>query len=88
MICKGVVLAAAVTIGVGLIGQDRAAAQVYPSHPVTMGMPFAAGGPGDVLARILAARMQASLGPPRRLLAHPRQLDHPCRQRGRLCATL
>jgi tripartite-type tricarboxylate transporter receptor subunit TctC len=29
-----------------------------------MGMPFAAGGPGDVLARILAERMRVSLGQP------------------------
>lgn len=39
-----------------------AAADDYPSHPITMGMPFAAGGPGDVLARIMAARMTQALG--------------------------
>ena len=38
------------------------AADDFPSHPITMGMPFAAGGPGDVLARILAEGMRASLG--------------------------
>jgi tripartite-type tricarboxylate transporter receptor subunit TctC len=38
------------------------AAQDYPSHPITMGMPFAAGGPGDVLARALAEGMRQPLG--------------------------
>jgi tripartite-type tricarboxylate transporter receptor subunit TctC len=39
-----------------------AAAQDYPTHPITMGMPFAAGGPGDVLARMLAQQMGKTLG--------------------------
>jgi tripartite-type tricarboxylate transporter receptor subunit TctC len=39
-----------------------ATAQVYPSRSITMGMPFAAGGPGDTLARILGERMRVSLG--------------------------
>jgi tripartite-type tricarboxylate transporter receptor subunit TctC len=39
-----------------------AAAEDFPSRPITMGMPFAAGGPGDVLARLLAQRMGQSLG--------------------------
>jgi tripartite-type tricarboxylate transporter receptor subunit TctC len=42
----------------------RLAADDYPSHTVTMDMPFAAGGPGDVLARMLAERMRAPLGQP------------------------
>jgi len=41
-----------------------AAAQDYPSRPVTMVVPFAAGGPTDVVARILAEGMRASLGQP------------------------
>jgi tripartite-type tricarboxylate transporter receptor subunit TctC len=39
-------------------------AQSYPSRPITMIVPFAAGGPADVLGRILAERMRASLGQP------------------------
>ena len=39
-------------------------AQAYPSRPITMIVPFAAGGPADVLGRILAERMRASLGQP------------------------
>jgi tripartite-type tricarboxylate transporter receptor subunit TctC len=41
-----------------------AAAQDYPSRPVVMVVPFAAGGPTDVVARILAEGMRASLGQP------------------------
>jgi tripartite-type tricarboxylate transporter receptor subunit TctC len=41
-----------------------ASAQAYPSRPITMIVPFAAGGPSDVLGRILAERMRASLGQP------------------------
>ena len=37
-------------------------AQVYPSRPITMVVPFAAGGPTDVIGRTLAERMRASLG--------------------------
>jgi tripartite-type tricarboxylate transporter receptor subunit TctC len=39
-----------------------AGAQDYPSRPITMIVPFAAGGPTDVVARILAEGMRASLG--------------------------
>jgi tripartite-type tricarboxylate transporter receptor subunit TctC len=39
-----------------------ALAQTYPSRPVTMVVPFAAGGAFDVMGRILAARMSEILG--------------------------
>ena len=39
-----------------------AEAQAYPSRPITMIAPFAAGGPADVVARLLAERMRRSLG--------------------------
>jgi tripartite-type tricarboxylate transporter receptor subunit TctC len=41
-----------------------AKAQVYPSRPITMIVPFPAGGATDVVARILAERMRESLGQP------------------------
>jgi tripartite-type tricarboxylate transporter receptor subunit TctC len=41
-----------------------AASQTYPSRPITMVLPFSAGGPADTLARIIAAKMQILLGQP------------------------
>jgi tripartite-type tricarboxylate transporter receptor subunit TctC len=41
-----------------------AAEQVYPSRPITMIVPFAAGGPTDTIARILAEHMRVSLDQP------------------------
>ncbi|HKF11989.1 MAG TPA: tripartite tricarboxylate transporter substrate-binding protein [Xanthobacteraceae bacterium] len=41
-----------------------ARAQAYPSRPVTIVVPFPAGGPTDTLARILAEHMRTSLGQP------------------------
>src|SRR5262245_54083176 len=39
-----------------------AMAQSYPSRPITIVYPFAAGGPGDVIGRVIAERMRISLG--------------------------
>src|ERR1700752_2304816 len=38
-----------------------ALAQDYPSRPITMIVPFSAGGPGDVIARIVSTAMSATL---------------------------
>jgi tripartite-type tricarboxylate transporter receptor subunit TctC len=43
-------------------GIAPAPAQVYPSRPITMVVPFAAGGPVDTVARILSEPMRATLG--------------------------
>src|SRR6187431_3134947 len=39
-----------------------ASAQTYPAKPITMIVPFAAGGSTDVIGRTLAERMRTSLG--------------------------
>jgi hypothetical protein len=39
-------------------------AQAYPMRPITMIVPFAAGGAGDVIGRVLAERVRGSLGQP------------------------
>jgi tripartite-type tricarboxylate transporter receptor subunit TctC len=41
-----------------------ACAQVFPSRPITMVVPFPAGGTTDVIGRIMAERMQVFLGQP------------------------
>jgi tripartite-type tricarboxylate transporter receptor subunit TctC len=41
---------------------STAVAQNFPSRPVTIIVPFSAGGPSDAMARILAERMKATLG--------------------------
>jgi tripartite-type tricarboxylate transporter receptor subunit TctC len=39
-----------------------ASAQTYPSRPIVMVVPFAAGGSFDVMGRIMSARMSELLG--------------------------
>ncbi len=55
-------LKAAAAAAAMLAGIASAGAQSYPSKPITMIVPFAAGGPTDVLARVLGDRMRQSLG--------------------------
>src|SRR3979409_714790 len=40
----------------------NAYADNFPSHPITIIVPFSAGGPSDAMARILAERMKVTLG--------------------------
>ncbi len=49
-------LAGAITISLG------AAAQTYPNRPITMVVPFAAGGPTDTVARLIGQSMTQTLG--------------------------
>jgi tripartite-type tricarboxylate transporter receptor subunit TctC len=52
------VLAALAVLAFG----SAAHAQNYPSRPITIVVPFSAGGPSDAMARILAERMKTTLG--------------------------
>lgn len=58
---RRVLLTAAAAIGVAAMPL-AAMAQAYPSKPITVIVPFAAGGPTDALARVLTARMGEALG--------------------------
>jgi tripartite-type tricarboxylate transporter receptor subunit TctC len=53
---------AVLAAGLMLCGIAAAAAQDYPNRPITMVVPFAAGGPTDVQGRVIAARMSELLG--------------------------
>jgi tripartite-type tricarboxylate transporter receptor subunit TctC len=53
-------LAAAFAVALG--AGTSASAQSFPTRPVTVVVPFAAGGPTDILARTLAAAMSRNLG--------------------------
>jgi tripartite-type tricarboxylate transporter receptor subunit TctC len=53
---------AAILVGLGWAG--AAAAQDYPARPITMIVPFPAGGATDTLARFLSEQMRAVLGQP------------------------
>jgi tripartite-type tricarboxylate transporter receptor subunit TctC len=45
-----------------LVPAGKATAQAYPSHSVRMIVPFAAGGPTDVIARIVAQKLSETWG--------------------------
>jgi tripartite-type tricarboxylate transporter receptor subunit TctC len=47
-----------------LVGTASAFAQPYPNKPITINVPFAAGGPSDAIARILGERMRQTLKQP------------------------
>ena len=57
-------VAAPAVLAVSLTLAAGAAAQSYPSRPITMIVPLASGGSTDVIARIMAEGMRAALGQP------------------------
>ena len=56
------VLAALVVCGFRFDGAGPAAAQSWPTRPLTMVVPFAPGGGTDVLGRIVGRRLSEVLG--------------------------
>jgi tripartite-type tricarboxylate transporter receptor subunit TctC len=53
-----------VAVALSLAAIETASAQAYPSRPITMVVPYPAGGPSDTLGRILAEAMRTFLGQP------------------------
>lgn len=58
---RKLIAAAACVLALAVNG---ARADTYPSHPITIIVPFGPGGPTDVIARIIAERMKDVLGQP------------------------
>ena len=59
---RGTLAAIAILALVGPYLRDAAAQEKYPSRPITMIVPFPAGGGVDAVARIVADRLGANLG--------------------------
>jgi len=55
---------AAIVFAATVLARGVVAAQPYPVRPITIVVPFAAGGPTDVLARVLGEHIRADLGQP------------------------
>src|SRR5262249_51932987 len=58
------VLTMALAVCAAIASVASALAQPYPTRPITLVAPYAAGGPTDLVARILAESMRKSLGQP------------------------
>jgi len=50
------------TLAASIATGSFASAQVYPSRPITLNVPYAAGGPLDVMVRVLADGLRGALG--------------------------
>ena len=61
MIARSLIFLGLATTLVAVVPR-AAAAETWPSHPITMVVPFPAGGPTDALGRIISERMGRALG--------------------------
>src|SRR5215475_10603790 len=59
---RGAIHGIAVTLALGLSASVVSAQSDYPRRPITVIVPFAAGGPTDVIARIAGEHMSRTLG--------------------------
>ena len=59
---RALLLRALATAAVALLAVSQSAAQTYPNRPVTLIVPYAAGGSSDVLARLIGERLSQLLG--------------------------
>ena len=64
MITRRMLLSAIAAASGGLSAVLPAMSQSYPTRPITMIVPFPAGGALDTVARVLSERMRTSLGQP------------------------
>jgi len=64
MLTKRALLSAIVAFGCAMPAVNAASAQSYPTRPITIVIPFPAGGNNDVVARFLADRLSASFRQP------------------------
>ena len=62
MAAARVLLSVIVAAGIGLAGADRLQAQAFPTRQIKIIVPYPAGGPTDVLARLVADKLSAALG--------------------------
>jgi tripartite-type tricarboxylate transporter receptor subunit TctC len=62
MLARRLLMALAAAVSLALSADEALAADAYPTRPVTMIVPFAAGGPSDTVARVLAESMTRALG--------------------------
>ena len=61
---RSLIAAAGVLAGAGLIGSSPARARAYPQRPVKLIVPYPAGGGTDVLARLLAQKIEGEFSQP------------------------
>jgi tripartite-type tricarboxylate transporter receptor subunit TctC len=61
---RRLLLAFPIFLGVLIVASNAAHAQSFPTKPIRIVVPFAAGGAVDALARLLGAKLQENLGQP------------------------